>query len=77
MQIPPPIYPPAMPPVDLLFKELMEADEIIRPMLVATWYREHPLLVERVYRMWDEYCAIGSEDGKAAQGRKLKHSERG
>lgn len=69
------LSPPTTPTVDLLFKELMEADEIIRPMLLATWRLEHPLLVEDVYRMWDEFCAPQIEGEHTTRGREFENAE--
>lgn len=45
-------------PVLSLFCDLMEADAIVRPHLLAVWRSEEPLLAEEIERMWGEYWRL-------------------
>ena len=42
-------------PILSLFCDLMEADAIVRPHLLAVLRAEQPLLAEEIDRMWVEY----------------------
>lgn len=46
---------------DRYFRELMEADKVVRPALIRQWCREDPLLGERLALMFNEFMRRESD----------------
>gem|GEM_PF-5976385 len=49
-------------PVCSLFHELMEADAVVRPCLIAAWRSEHPVMAREIDQMWNKYGQLTQSD---------------
>jgi len=56
---------------DRYFRELMEADKVVRPALIRQWCREDPLMGERLALMFNEFMRQETNSVATTQAQKV------